>query len=102
MYPGVYAEIWMAAVFTLAGVVGTCYYVASTRGPKERAYALKVAAACWLIAVVLLSAIRLVRRPFGFLIWIPFAGGVLPFLYRCQARKMRIREAEGKPRPPDA
>ena len=78
----------------LGGVVGTYFSIRNTRGPRERAFAIKASILAWVFLAVFLGALLLLPPSQRFWPWLPYVV-VLPLGIRAWNRKQsRIRREE--------
>ena len=92
---------WVAIVLSaaggvLGGLIGTCVSIRNTRGPRERAFVVKVAVACWGLIAAALAGLFVVPRPFWLLLFLPCTGllPLIPTLNRVQSRIRREESGE--------
>jgi hypothetical protein len=83
-----------SALGVLGGVVGTYFGVRNTKGPRERAFMLRVATVCWLAMAVFLAAMWVTPMPFRVLLWIPYAGALPLAIRGVNRRQEQIRREE--------
>jgi hypothetical protein len=81
----------------LGGAVGTYFAVRNTRGPRERAFAVKMSIACWVFVALFVAGMFLLPGWYKHLLWVPYAlilGFGIQWSNRVQTR-IRQEEASG-------
>lgn len=82
------------------GAFGTYLGIRSAHGPRERELLIRAAALAWGLVLAFLGLLMLLPRPYGWLLWIPYAIG-LPLAARWTTRRqLRIRAQESASEPP--
>ena len=74
---GMLGGIAGGVVGVMGGIVGTYFSIQNTKGPKERASAIRAAALCWLGVSAFLACLFLLRIYWGSLLWVFY----LPLLF---------------------
>jgi len=95
MDAGVIGGIIGGVIGLLGGAVGTYFAIHNTDGPKERAFAVRMAVLTWLLLLVFLAGILLLPEPYRWLMWIPYAV-FLPLGIRYFNRRQSEIRAEEK------
>lgn len=91
---GLVGGITGGVIGVIGGAVGTYFGVSNTRGPRERAFAVRMAVLIWAATACLLAALFLLPRPYSFLIWVPYSVG-LPLAIRAMNRRQgELRRAD--------
>jgi peptidoglycan/LPS O-acetylase OafA/YrhL len=73
MYTGFMADMWLGMLLLVGGAVGTVCTVRRARGPRERNVLLWACIAAWIAAVSFIAGVMIIPRPFGVLLWLPYA-----------------------------
>lgn len=76
MYTGFMADVWLGMLLLVGGTVGTVCTVRRARGARERRTLLWACAVAWLAAIAFITGVLIIPRPFGVLLWVPYAIGV--------------------------
>lgn len=82
---------------TVGGLIGTYASISNTKGPRERAFAVKASVAVWILVVVFVLGLLLIARPYNLLLWIPYAIALIvgvPAWNKTQSR-IRTEESDG-------
>ena len=61
-----------AVVGVLGGIIGTYFTVKNTKGPRERAFAVKASIVCWVFVLVFVAAMFLIPTWHKHFLWIPY------------------------------
>ncbi len=106
MEPGLQGQIfgWVGAVLGTAvgvagGAIGTYLAIANTSGPRERAFALKAAAACWGLVALYILALFVVPPPFRHFLWAPYGLVLTGCILWWNRRQASIRRSERETSP---
>ena len=82
----------------LGGALGTWMGIRNTNGPRERAFMIRVAAACWVAVLAMLGLQIVLPPPWRYLLWIPYVIALSLGIPRLNRTQQRIRREEtGKP-----
>jgi len=82
----------------LGGVYGTWCSIRNTRGPRERAYMIRVSVIAWIALAIFLAGL-LLPDPHRLWMWVPY-GILLPLgIHRVNRRLFEIRNDESSDRP---
>jgi hypothetical protein len=85
-----------AALGTLGGVAGTYFSIKNTNGPRERAFMVRVSAACWVAVTAFLVTLGLTPFPYRAWLWLPYMV-LLPWAIRAGNRRQeQIRREEAR------
>ena len=96
MNPGLVGGIAGCVIGAIGGIIGTWATLRSTRGPRERAFAVKVSIVVWIAAIVFLALLLLLPMPWRFFLSVPY-GVLLPVgITTCNRTQQRIREEESR------
>lgn len=96
MNAGLIGGILGIIIGTIGGVVGTYFSIKNTNGPQEKSFMIKVSIVFWIAAVIFISLLLLLPKPYNFLLWIPY-GIALPLSIIYLNKKLNsIREKEKK------
>lgn len=91
---GILGGIVGSAVGILGGAIGTYFSLRNVRGPRERAFVRRAAAAMWIFLLAFLAALMLTPPDVRIWLWVPYVL-VLPFAIRGWNRQqLAIRSAE--------
>lgn len=74
---GLVGGIAGGVVGVMGGIVGTYFSIKNTKGPKERAFAIRAAALCWLGGSAFLACVFLLPPYWRLLLWVVY----LPSLF---------------------
>jgi hypothetical protein len=71
---------WIGAIVVvgiglLGGVIGTYFTVKNTKGPRERAFAVKASILCWILVVLFVAGLALIPGWYKLLLVIPYLVG---------------------------
>jgi hypothetical protein len=78
----------------LGGVIGTYFTVKNTKGPRERAFAIKASVLCWVFVGLFIAGMLLIPPWYNLLLVIPY-GVVLVFgIRKFNETQFRIRKEE--------
>lgn len=61
-----------ALLGVLGGVVGTYFTIRNTKGPRERAFAIKGSIVCWVLVLAFVAGMLLIPGWYKHLLWIPY------------------------------
>ncbi len=69
---------WIGAIVgsgigVLGGLIGTYFTIKNTKGPRERAFAIKASIICWVLVIAFVAAMLLIPTWHKHLLWIPYA-----------------------------
>jgi hypothetical protein len=78
----------------LGGVLGTYFSIKNTRGPRERAFVVRAAVACWLLVLAFLAGMYLIPAWYNQLLWLPYAALLLLGIRAWNRAQFRIRREE--------
>jgi hypothetical protein len=84
-----------SALGVAGGGVGTFLSIRNTKGPRERAFMVRVSIITWVAVTLFVAALMLLPKPYNWLLWIPY-GIALPLSVRRWNRKqleIRIQES---------
>jgi len=100
---GLIGGIAGSVIGVLGGAVGTYFSVKNTRGPRERAFMIRCAVVCavvaWIAIALFLALMFLLPIPYRHYLWIPYAI-LLPVGIRyCNERQREIFRQEHRHRP---
>ena len=56
----------------LGGAIGTYCSVRNTRGPRERAFAVKMSIVCWVFVALFVAGLFLIPGWYKHLLWVPY------------------------------
>jgi len=93
MNAGLIGGVAGALLGVAGGIIGTWASIRNTRGPRERAFMVRASLWCWLLGVLFLAGLLLLPKPWGVLMWIPYAV-VLPLGIRHVNRRQAELQAE--------
>lgn len=93
MDAGLIGGVAGALIGVAGGIVGTWAGIHNTRGPRERAFMVRASLWCWLLGVLFLAGLLLLPKPWGVLMWVPYAV-VLPLGIRYANRRQADLRAE--------
>ena len=78
----------------LGGVYGTYTSIHDAKGPKERAFLIKMAQLIWINIILFIALLTIVPVPYKFMLWIPYSI-VLPVLViKAHKNQKDIRSSE--------
>jgi Ca2+/Na+ antiporter len=98
MDAGTIGGIIGGAIGFIGGIVGCYFSIKNTKGPRERAFMVRVSVIAFIVVIAFLAGLMLLPRPYNFLMWIPY-GIALPLGIRwCNRRQMQIRTEEAQSR----
>ena len=87
------------AIGLAGGVIGTCFSIKNTNGPRERAFMIKSAAACWIGTLAFLGFLLALPIPYWWLMWVPYSI-LLPLgIVYGNRRQQAIRHEESRNQP---
>ena len=85
-----------AGIGIIGGIVGTCFSIRNTNGPRERSFMVKACIVGWIAIAIFIVLMLMLPAPYRYLLWIPY-GILLPLGIRYGNREQaRIRQAESK------
>lgn len=94
MNAGLIGGILGVIIGTIGGAIGTYASIKNTNGPQEKFFMIKVAIVFWIAAVIFVSLLMLLPKPYNFLLWIPY-GIALPLsIIYINKKQNSIRENE--------
>ena len=67
-------------VGVMGGIVGTYFSIKNTKGPKERAFAIRAAALCWLGVSAFLACLLLLPLYWRLLLWVVYLPSLFWFI----------------------
>ena len=89
----------LARLTALAGgALGTYNNVRNASGPRERAFAIRMSAACWLIVASMLVALRMTHGHTRFYVLVGYFIVTPPLLYRWSTMHQMIRMLDQRER----
>ena len=77
---GLVGGIAGGVVGVMGGIVGTYFSIKNTNGPKERAFAIRAAALCWLGVSAFLTCEFLLPRYWSLLLWVVYLPSLFWFI----------------------
>lgn len=92
--PALYAGIAGGVLGLLGGLAGTAVGIANTRGPRERAFAVRCAVLMWAAMAVCLTTGFLLPAPFGSLAMLPLFLAMPWAMPACNRRLEALRRAD--------
>jgi hypothetical protein len=78
----------------LGGAIGTYFSIRNTSGPRERAFMIRMALACWAVVTAFLGLMWLTPTTFRPLLWIPYALLLPLAIPAANRRQEKIRRQE--------
>lgn len=94
MNPNTVAAIAGSLIGLAGGVVGTWMSIRNAKGPKSRAFIVRMSAGMWLLIALLFGLLMSIPRPYSLLIW-PIYGICLGYGIRWGNRRLaEIEKAE--------
>ena len=78
----------------LGGVIGTYFSIKNTRGPRERAFAVRASIVCWIFVLVFVGAMFLIPTWHKHLLWIPYTILLIVGIRICNKKFAQIRNEE--------
>ena len=94
MHPGLIGAIVGCVIGLIGGMIGTHMSIKNTNGPKERAFMIRGAVWFWIGAIVFLTLLLTIPRPYNFLVWLPY-GIALPLaIITINKKQARLRQEE--------
>jgi hypothetical protein len=99
--------IWVGAIGgtligVTGGVIGTYASIKNTRGPRERAFMIQAAIACWILISAFVVGLWLIPGWYKNLLWIPYVVVLLCCIRYWNNRQAQIRQQEAEKAPPAA
>lgn len=94
MDPQLVAGIAGPLIGIVGGAAGTYCSIVSTRGPRERAYVVRAAVACWVLVITFVAALLLTPEPFKYWLWLPYAVVLSLGIVAGNRRQAQIRDEE--------
>jgi len=96
MNAGLIGGILGVIIGTIGGAMGTYASIKNTNGPQEKSFMIKVSIVFWIAAVIFVSLLMLLPKPYSFLLWIPY-GIALPLsIIYINKKQNSIRQKEKK------
>ena len=77
---GLVGGIAGGVVGVMGGIVGTYFSIKNTKGPKERAFAIRAAALCWLGVSAFLACLFLLPLYWRLLLWVVYLPSLFWFI----------------------
>jgi uncharacterized membrane protein YfcA len=94
---GLVGGILGGVIGIVGGLIGTYVSIKRVKGPKERAFMVRVSIVIWLVIIGLLALLFALPSPYNYLIFIPY-GILLPFGIAYSNRtQQRLRREETPP-----
>ncbi len=78
-------------VGVLGGIVGTYFSIKNTNGPRERAFAIRAAALCWLGVSAFLACLFLLPLNWRLLLWVVYLPSLFWFIRWANERQAGAR-----------
>ena len=78
----------------LGGVIGTYFSLRNTRGPRERAFAVKASILCWIVALLFVAGMALIPSWYKLLLVIPYLVVVVLGVRKWNEIQFRIQKEE--------
>ena len=75
---GMIGGIIGGVIGVFGGLAGTYFSIKNTSGPKEKSFMIKCALIGWAGAIIFITLLLSLPKPYNFLLWIPYGIG-LPF-----------------------
>ena len=69
---GLIGAIVGSVIGIMGGIFGTYCSIKKTRGPKERAFAIKASITCWIGVILFLVLLFLLPHPYRWFLFIPY------------------------------
>ena len=88
---GLVGGIAGAVVGVMGGIVGTYFSIKNTNGPKERIFATRAAALCWLGVSTFLACLFMVPVQWRVLLWVVYLPALFWFIRWANSRQARAR-----------
>jgi hypothetical protein len=83
-----------AAIGLLGGIVGTWASLRHARGPRERAFVVKVCVVTWVAVLATVGLMLGLPSPWRFLVWIPYPILLTWGIQRANREQARLRAEE--------
>lgn len=80
------------------GTLGTYHYIRNARGPRERAFAIRMLSVCWLLVAVMIAAVNLTEGRVRTLVLAGFFIVCPALFYRWSTRLQLIRMVDRRER----
>jgi hypothetical protein len=97
---GLVGGIAGGVVGVMGGIVGTYFSIKNTNGPKERAFAIRAAALCWLGISAFLACLFMVPVQWRVLLWVVYLPGLFWFIRWANGGQVRARVEDMTEREP--
>ena len=83
-----------ALIGVAGGLIGTYYSVRNTRGPRERAFMVRVAVGCWVLVLTFVAALFLTPAEYRYWLWLPYGLVLVLGIGWANRAQARIRQEE--------
>lgn len=80
----------------LGGVYGTWNGIKKTKGPRERAYVVKLSVLYWIVVPLFVVLVFVLPKPWNHYIWLPYGLWLSYTIRRSALKQQAIRTAEAK------
>ena len=90
---------WIGAIVgggmgLLGGVIGTYFTVKNTKGPRERAFAIKASVVCWALVLLFVAGMAIIPGWYKVILVIPYAIGLFFGIRKWNEIQFRIQKEE--------
>jgi hypothetical protein len=96
MDAGILGGLLGALIGVLGGAFGTWCSLRGARGPRERGFLARAAAATWIAVLAFVAALLLLPPPWKWLLWVPYAFALPLGIQIINRRHARIRQQESR------
>jgi phosphotransferase system glucose/maltose/N-acetylglucosamine-specific IIC component len=94
MNAGLIGGILGMVLGAIGGAVGTYFSIKNTNGPQEKSFMIKTAVVSWIVAIIFISLLLLLPKPYSFLLWIPYGIAFPLGMFYVNRKINNIREKE--------
>jgi Ca2+/Na+ antiporter len=98
MDAGTFGGIIGGVIGFMGGAVGTYLSIKNTAGPRERQFMVRSAIVIWIAVTTFVVLLLVLRSPYRWLMWIPYAVAVPVAIISLNRKQQAIRSEEQRTR----
>lgn len=73
MNAGLIGGVLGGVIGLAGGIIGTCFSIKNTKGPKERSFMIKASAVYWVFGLLFVTLLLILPSPYKWFLWLPYS-----------------------------